>query len=146
MSFSRNFPGRNIHNLKKQFEQMYDEFMHGEETAEDIFDLYPPVNVEETEKFFIFTAELPGVKKDDVKILFKDSKLLISGEKKEDADADKRSFSRYEREFGRFHRKFSVSSGIKKNKISAEFADGLLIIKLPKDKNADSGGININIK
>ena len=146
MSFYRNFPGRNIHSMKKQFERMYDEFVHGEEGQEEMFDLYPAVNVEDAEKNYIFTIELPGVKKEDVKIVFQDNKLIISGEKREDSDVNKRQFSRREREFGEFYRKFSVSSGVKESKISADFSEGLLIVKLPKDKSADSSGININIK
>jgi len=81
MSFYRNFPGRNIHSMKKQFERMYDEFMHGEEGHEELFDLYPAANVEDTEKFYVFTIELPGVKKEDVNIVFQDNRLVISGDK-----------------------------------------------------------------
>ena len=46
MPFYRNFPGRNLHHMKKHFERMYDEFMDGEEVSDDMYDFYPPANVQ----------------------------------------------------------------------------------------------------
>jgi len=145
MAFYTNFPGRNIFNMKKQFDRMYEEFMRGREEAEAAGEFYPPVSLEEAADQYILIVELPGLKKEDVKITFTDGKLILSGEKKGKADAQKRNFVHYERDFGKFYRKFSIDGNIKENKISAEFHDGLLEIHLPKEKTTPEKEININI-
>ena len=146
MPFYRNFPGQRIFDMKKHFDRMYDDFMHGREDEEAGGGLYPAINLENTDKEYIVTIELPGINKTDVQITFQDGKLILYGDKKEDADVQKRDFLRYEREYGKFSRKISIDGKIKEDKISAEFRDGILEVKLQKEQKDKSKRVNINIK
>lgn len=94
---------------------------------------YPAVEVGETDDEFIVTAELPGLTKKDVQVDFDDGILTIRGdkeEKKEEKENGKR-YHLYERSYGSFQRSLTFPFA-DPEKISAEFADGILTIHLPK--------------
>lgn len=146
MPFYRNFPGQRIFEMKKHFDRLYDDFMHGRETEEAAGDFYPPVNLENTDEEYIATIELAGINKKDVQISFHDGKLIVQGEKKEQPDAHKRDFIYYEREYGKFFRKIPIEGRINEAKIAAEFQDGVLEVRLPKEHKENSKRIHINIK
>ena len=125
---------------------MYDDFMHGPENEEATGEFYPALNLANTHKAYIATIELPGVKKEDVQIAFEEGKLIIQGEKKEEAKAAGSDFLYHEREYGKFFRKISVEGRVKEDKISAEFHDGILEVRLPKERRENSKRVHINIK
>ncbi|MCH9028972.1 MAG: Hsp20/alpha crystallin family protein [Bacteroidetes bacterium] len=94
---------------------------------------FPKVDLMEDEKFITIIAELPGVNKDDVKIILEDGVLTLSGEKKSDVkEDDKINFSRNEREFGKFERKFELVEDINPDEVKANFNNGLLKIMIAK--------------
>ena len=94
---------------------------------------FPKVDLMEDEKFITIIAELPGVNKDDVKIVLEDGVLTLSGEKKSDLNEnDKINFSRNEREFGKFERKFELVEDINPDEVKANFNNGLLKIMIAK--------------
>ena len=94
---------------------------------------FPKVDLMEDEKFITIIAELPGVNKDDVKIVLEDGVLTLSGEKKSDVkEDDKINFSRNEREFGKFERKFELVEDINPDEVKANFNNGLLKIMIAK--------------
>ncbi len=147
MPFYRNFPVRHFRNLREDIDRLYDEFFNERmDDAETLTKIRPRVNIEETKEAYIVTAELPGLKKSDVKITFQDNQLTLSGEKKEDADVQERTFHRYERQFGSFSRTFSIPNLIQADKISAAMEDGVLEIKLPKAEEAKPREIKIEVK
>ncbi|MBD3223737.1 MAG: Hsp20 family protein [Caldithrix sp.] len=147
MPIPRRFPfvGRHFMNLKSDLDRIYDEFF-GDEDEEPGSGFIPPVNIEETGSDFIITAELPGVRKEDVSITLQDDKLVLSGRKHTARDEQKDNFLRYERLFGRFNRKFNLPEAIQTNNIDAVFEDGVLKITVPKAKESQSRKINIDIK
>ena len=94
---------------------------------------FPKLDLMEDEKFITIIAELPGVNKDDVKIVLEDGVLTLSGEKKSDVkEDDKINFSRNEREFGKFERKFELVEDINPDEVKANFNNGLLKIMIAK--------------
>lgn len=94
---------------------------------------FPKVDLMEDEKFITIIVELPGVNKDDVKIVLEDGVLTLSGEKKSDVkEDDKINFSRNEREFGKFERKFELVEDINPDEVKANFNNGLLKIMIAK--------------
>ena len=147
MPFYRNFPARHFVNLREDIDRLYEEFFKDRmEDAESLSKVPTRVNIEETKDAYIVTAELPGLKKSDVKITFQDNQLTISGEKKEDADVKNRTFHRYERQFGSFSRTFSIPNLIQADKISASMEDGVLKVTLPKAEEAKPREIKIEVK
>lgn len=81
--------------------------------------------------FVELRAELPGFKKEDIKISVENDLLTISGERKQEESEEKPHFIRQERFYGSFSRSFDLT-GIDVEKISAAYTDGILSLKLPK--------------
>jgi len=92
------------------------------------------------------TAELPGVKKDDVSINLKDNVLTISGEKKLEKKIDEKNFHQTERIFGSFQRCFRLPELVDQEKIAAEFKNGILNVSIPKLAEAEPKSIEIKVK
>ena len=95
--------------------------------------LIPKIDISEDEKNIYLEAELPGVKKEDLKIKLEDNKLTVSGEKKNLPEIDKsRRFFNRERIFGTFEKVFTVQTEINQNNIKAEFENGVLSVTIEK--------------
>ena len=95
--------------------------------------LIPKIDISEDEKNIYLEAELPGVRKEDLKVKIEDKKLTISGEKKNQNEKnEKRSFYNRERIFGTFEKVFTIQTDIKKDNIKAEFESGVLSLTIEK--------------
>ena len=92
----------------------------------------PLVDISEDDKEYLIKADLPEVKKEDVKITVQDGVLAISGERKYEKEEKGKKYHRVERAFGRFERSFSVPEDAEEDKVSAEYKDGVLKVHLPK--------------
>ena len=106
---------------------------------------YPAVDIEETEKEFILSADMPGLKKKEVTIDIHDGIITIKGER---MNEDKSSFNGYrmnERQFGSFNRSFRLPDNVNEDKIAAKFDNGELLITLPKTKEIIPEGRQIKI-
>ena len=97
------------------------------------FKMFPRVDVVDDEKSIKLIAELPGVKKEDAKVLLENGLLTISGEKKNELETGEEiNVFRNERSFGKFERKFQLPEDINPDKITAKFENGLLKISIDK--------------
>lgn len=92
----------------------------------------PAVDIAENAKEYRVTAELPGVRKEDVKVEAVNGVLTLTGDRKYvKEDKDEKSH-RVERFYGSFTRSFTVPEDVLTDKIAAEFKDGILVVRLPK--------------
>ena len=96
----------------------------------------PAVDISESEKGLVVSAELPGLKKDQVKLTIEDGVLTLSGEKKFEDEKKGTDYHRVERRYGNFHRSFTLPTGIDADKAKARFEDGVLTIEIPKSEAA----------
>jgi HSP20 family protein len=94
----------------------------------------PRINVAETETDFEVTADLPGIKADDVSVELHDGQLTISGHRESHTESKEKTFHRVERTAGEFRRVISVGVPVDEDKISAEYTDGVLRVTLPKSE------------
>jgi HSP20 family protein len=92
----------------------------------------PEMDLVETEDHYELKADLPGLKPEDVSIEFSDGALTISGERKAEYERRDKGFVRVERSFGKFSRTLTLPEGVDVDKISADFHDGVLDIRIPK--------------
>lgn len=106
----------------------------------------PAVDISEDEKEFAVKAELPDVKKEDVKVMVEDDVLTIRGERKAEKEEKGRRYHRVERAYGSFERSFALNEGTDATKITSEFKDGLLTVHLPKAPNAKTKALEIKIQ
>jgi HSP20 family protein len=92
----------------------------------------PAVDVRETADAFVFRADLPGVKEDDVEISLTGNRLTISGQRQEEIRDEGSRYHSYERSYGSFSRSFTLPDGADADNVRADMKDGVLDITVPK--------------
>lgn len=103
----------------------------------------PPVDISEDQEKIRLTAELPGVREDQVSLQMEGGVLTIRGERKFEDEKQGRNFHRVERSYGQFVRSFTLPNNVDREKIRASFTDGLLEIEIPKSEEARPRQIKI---
>lgn len=110
-----------------------------------IADWAPLADVTEDEKEYIIKAELPDIKKEDVKVAVENGVLTISGERKFEKEEKKRKYHRVERAYGTFMRSFTLPDDANASNVKAEFKDGILTVHLPKSEHAKPKHIDVKV-
>ena len=105
--------------------------------------LAPALDLVEDEHAVTVTAELPGLKKQDVAIQFEHGVLTISGEKKQETETKDKQWHRMERRYGAFYRAITMPTGVEVDKAEATFADGVLTVRVPKREEVKPRAIKI---
>lgn len=101
------------------------------------------LDVAETEKEYMVHVDLPGVKPEDVKVEIVDDRLTIAGKRVSETKTEGKNFHRVERSTGEFFRTVMLPQSIDQENVSAEFADGVLNIRLPKSIKSQPKKIEI---
>jgi HSP20 family protein len=94
----------------------------------------------------VVRADLPGLKKEDVKVEIEDGILTISGERSDEHKEDKDGFFRTERSYGRFSRMLALPDGVSEEKCDATFNNGVLEVTLPVPKQTERKAKEIGIR
>jgi len=95
--------------------------------------VHPPVNLYETADGFVLTAELPGMKLEDIELAVHGNRLTLRGERKISYPDDGRTnLHRRERQAGQFRRAIELPVAIDSEKVDASYRNGVLLVKLPK--------------
>lgn len=129
--------------MSKRFSDIMDEFFNDAVAARrDSF--VPSIDISETEEQFLISAELPGMKKDDITINLENGRLSISGERSFENEEKGKTFHRVETKYGSFSRSFQLPDNVDENSINAKYEDGLLNISI--DKQEDKVKKQIEIK
>jgi HSP20 family protein len=106
----------------------------------------PSADISETDAEYLIRAELPAVKKEDVKVTLDQGMITISGERKEDKETKEEKFHRVESFRGAFSRSFSVPENIDDKGIRAESKDGVLTVHLPKTKASTPKTVEVKVQ
>jgi len=106
----------------------------------------PATDIEETDKEYALTFELPGMKKDDIKVSVEDGVLTVSGEKKEKKEEKNKNLVRTEIQSGSFSRSFTLPKSVDVSNISADYKDGILTVTLQKREEAKPKQIEVKVK
>jgi HSP20 family protein len=109
------------------------------------FDWAPSVDIAETPEEFLIKAELPEVKKEDVKVSVENGVLRLAGERKQEKEEKGRKYHRVERSYGSFLRTFTLPDNVDDTKVHAEFKDGVLNVRLPKTEKAKPKAIEVKV-
>jgi HSP20 family protein len=91
----------------------------------------PDIEVFEKDRRLVTRVDLPGMKKEDVKVEVTDGHLAISGERKSEKEQRKERFYRSERQYGSFYRAVPLPEGVKLEDVKATFTDGVLEVSMP---------------
>lgn len=129
-------PFENLGLMSRPFDRLFEELVGRRQVLDESGLLAPAVDVLEDDQSVTVSAELPGLRKEDVQIQFENGLLSISGEKCEESEKKGRTFHRVERRFGAFNRVFALPQGANVDKAEAEFKDGVLTIRMPLREEA----------
>ena len=105
----------------------------------------PAVDVYEDDKSIVVKADLPDVKKENVKVQVQNGVLVIEGERQKEKEEKGRRFQKIEREYGTFVRRFALPAEIDPAKVLADFKDGVLRIRLPKTPAAKPNLVDVTV-
>ena len=147
-------PSRELLSIEREFNKMFNSLSNrfGFGNGDDVDKEYenavwsPSSDIYEDKENYVLTLDLPGIKKDNVKISYVDGQLNISGERKNEKESKDGTYHRVERSYGKYFRSFSLPKEIKDDKIDAEFKDGQLTITVPKAEEVKPKEIDIKVK
>jgi HSP20 family protein len=114
--------------------------------ADKAIEWSPAADISETEKEYVVKAELPGVKREDVKVTQEDGVLTIEGERKYEKEDKDEKTHRVERFYGSFYRSFSLPEDSDAKSIRAETKDGMLNVHIPKLKVEKPKPVQIKVE
>ena len=117
----------------------------GEIHSLTVADWSPEIDISEDNRGYLLKADLPEMKKDDVRVTVQDGILSVSGERKSEKEDHKKKFHRIERSFGTFRRSFTLPEDADSTKVTAEFRDGVLKVHLPTTTIAKSKATKVKV-
>lgn len=126
-------PRSSLFDIDRFFDDFWAPLRPGTESPDVAF--MPRVDVKDKKDHIEISAELPGVKKEDVNVSLKNGILTLSAEsRQEDKEEKGGQIVRQERRYGRYQRSFNVGSGVNESDIQAKFDNGVLTLVAPKAK------------
>ncbi|MBU1095694.1 MAG: heat-shock protein [Ignavibacteriae bacterium HGW-Ignavibacteriae-2] len=154
MALVRFNPMRELFEVEKEFNKLFGDFdkrfgfnnSNENDREMDAASWAPLTDVYEDNDGFKLKLDLPGVSKNEVKISYSNGHLVISGERKQEAESDNHKYHRIERSYGKFYRSFDLPKEVDESKISAEFKNGQLILEIPKSEKAKPRVIEVSVK
>lgn len=129
----RTDPFREMDELVRNMQRAFTGWPAKIEESMTLADWTPSVDIGENDKEYVVKAELPEVKKDDIKVNVDNGTLTISGERKVEKEEKGTKFHRVERAYGSFERSFTMPDDTDADKITSEYKDGILSVHLPKN-------------
>ena len=105
----------------------------------------PAVDITEDEKEYLLKAELPELKKEDVKVTVENGILTVSGERKFEKEEKGKKYHRIERSYGSFVRSFGLPDDADAEKVEAKFSDGVLRVHVAKSESAKPKQIEVKV-
>jgi HSP20 family protein len=110
-----------------------------------VADWMPTVDISETEGEYLIQAELPEVKKEDVKVTVENGVLTLQGERRQEKEEKGKKFHRVERSYGSFIRSFTLPESVDDSGVKAEYKDGVLNLHLPKTEKVKPKAIEVKV-
>jgi HSP20 family protein len=117
----------------------------GQEEPMAVAEWAPLVDISEDDREYLIKAELPEVKREDVKVTAEEGTLTITGERKFEKELKGKKYHRVERSYGSFVRNFSLPDDASPAKVSAEFKDGVLTVHLTKTEKAKPQQVEVKV-
>ena len=148
MTLVRWDPFRELEEMSDRLNRMFNRPSTGSKNGREaltVADWTPTVDISETEGEYLIKAELPEVKKEDVKVTLEDGVLTLSGERRQEKEEKHAKYHRMERSYGSFVRSFSLPELVDESKVKAEYKDGVLSLHLPKSEKVKPRAIEVKV-
>jgi len=139
-------PFRDVSTMREDMERLFDSMLsrYPRERVQAVW--APSIDVEETNDAMIIRVELPGMKREDIKVTVAEDTVTISGERKYENDRKDRTFHRVERAYGSFQRAIALPVSVQGDKAEASYRAGVLELTLPKAERVKAREITIESK
>jgi HSP20 family protein len=136
MTLTRWAPARDLAALEiDRLNRMFESAFGGDSLAGSAW--LPPVDIFETpERDVVVKVEVPGLKREDIKLTFENNVLTLEGERKASTEVKREQYHRLERSYGGFRRSFTMPASVDGTRVQAAYADGVLTITLPQRAEA----------
>lgn len=144
MNITRWEPFREVEEMFRQYSPFFARTLR--RNGGDVGEWAPVANITETDKEYLIKAELPEVKKEDVKVTLDDGVITIAGERRHEKEQKDEFEIRVESFYGTFARSFSLPENIDAKGIVAESKDGVLKVRIPKTEAAEPRKIAVEVK
>jgi len=132
-----------INRMSRLFRESYSP--EGPEEALTTTSFAPPVDIYEDEHNVTLKLEAPGIDEKDIDVRIDNNTLTVHGERKIEKEEKEENFRRVERQYGSFTRSFTLPSSVDVSQVSADYAQGVLNIKLAKKAEAKPKQIKVNV-
>ncbi|MCS6806427.1 MAG: Hsp20/alpha crystallin family protein [Acidobacteriota bacterium] len=136
-------PFADLIDLQHRINQLFEEMSRGDREPMARASWSPSVDIYEAADAIFIEADLPGLTREDVTVRLENDVLTIEGERKPPQEERRGSYHRIERAYGSFARNFTIPSTVQADRIEAEFKDGVLRVRLPKQERAKSKQIQV---
>ena len=110
-----------------------------------VADWMPTVDISESDSEYLIKAELPEVKKEDVKVTVENGVLTLQGERRQEKEEKGKKYHRVERSYGSFVRSFTLPESVDEGAVKAEYKDGMLNLHLPKTEKVKPKSIDVKV-
>lgn len=144
MNLTRWEPFPELENLSLRLNQLFNQPLSRRDDA-TFAEWAPAVDLEETDQEYVVKADLPDVKKENVKVGVDNGVLSLEGERQREKDEKTKKYHRVERVYGRFVRRMTLPTDVDQQQISAEFANGVLRVCLPKSAGSKPRTVDVKV-
>jgi HSP20 family protein len=146
MAMTRFDPFREFTTLQDRMNRLFGDVYLRDDDVSRRGSWVPPVDIYETGGHdLVIKAELPDMSREDIEVTVENNTLTLRGEKKPPADVTEEQFRRIERHYGPFSRSFTLPNTVDASKVSAEYRNGVLTVKLPFREEAKPRTINVEV-
>ena len=146
MTITRFDPFREFSTLQDRMNRLFGDVYLRDEELTSRGNWVPPVDIYETEAHdLVIKVELPDVNREDVQVTVENNTITIKGNKNFPGDVKEEQFRRVERRYGSFVRSFTLPNTVDASKVSAEYKNGVLTVKLPYREEAKPRTINVEV-
>jgi HSP20 family protein len=147
MAIQRFDPFREFTTLQDRMNRLFgDAYLRRDDDVTAQGNWMPPVDIYETDRHdLVVKAELPDMTREDIEVTVENNVLTLRGTKKLPAEVKEEQFRRIERSYGTFSRSFTLPNTVDATKVSAEYKNGVLTVKLPFRDEAKPRTINVEV-
>jgi HSP20 family protein len=144
MNIVKSNPFRELEEIQGRLSRLFTE-VPGRDEAFAFPDWAPPVDIQETEKEYAVTVDLPEMKKENIKVGLENGTLTIEGERRLEKEEKGKKYHRIERQYGQFVRRFTMPGEIDSAHVQAQYKDGVLKVTLPKSAAAMPKSVEVKV-
>jgi HSP20 family protein len=148
MAILRIDPWRELAGVQGRMNQLFGE-LYGRRGDDDMLsrgEWMPPVDIYQNgNQELVLTVEVPGLSREDIDVRVEDNTLTIRGERRRNTEVKDEQYHRVERSYGSFTRSFALPNTVAGDKVSADYRDGGLTVKLPIREEAKPRKIQVQV-